>query len=55
MLLLSIILIGVALALLFYPRESARDVKFREAREAKKLRLLIERDKKREARSHPRD
>ena len=53
--LLSLVVVVLILYILVYPRESARDQKFKEAREAKKIRLLIEKDKKRGARSHPRD
>ena len=53
--LLSLVVVVLMLYVLVYPRESARDQKFKEAREAKKIRLLIEKDKKRGARSHPRD
>ena len=53
--LLSLVGLVILLYILVYPRESARDQKFKEAREAKKIRLLIEKDRKRGARSHPKD
>lgn len=38
---------------LFRNSKDAQAIKFEQAREAKRIRLLIEKDKKRNAKSHP--
>lgn len=51
--LLTSLVAMLGMLFLFRNSKDAQAIKFEQAREAKRIRLLIEKDKKRNAKSHP--